>query len=472
MKNQLILFGTGFMLPEYQELLHNLNIEIFCYTDNNPLKWGTFIDGKKIIPPKELPQYDNKILISCGYFNEIRNQLKAMGIEDRIVRPYGLTKRDIENHFDEFDCLKRLKPSRSKSEKVIIDALDGIGWGGAEIWSYTVAQGLSALGHEVEVIGSLIQVEQPPRVEKLITRYAIEKRKSWEIIRELVRNLSSKMPFVLINNATNHVFLACYILKHFFPEEVKIITVSHTDLTANYERQTFWENSFDEIICVSTKIKKKMNEQYGIKEEKLHYKESIVDYDGSFEKSYCKKGEPLRIGYAGRLEILDKRADLIPGLIKKLEQQHLNYIFEIAGSGTCFDDIKKFVDENDLNARVILSGFIRKNEMPDFWKRQDVFVNLSELEGTSLSMLEAMSYGVVPVVTDVSGVRDFIVERRNGCISEFGDLDAMAKNIGFLAGHKEKLPGYGAVCREEIKTRCRKSDYVDYVAGLCGFGGV
>lgn len=50
--------------------------------------------------------------------------------------------------------------------------------------------------------------------------------------------------------------------------------------------------------------------------------------------------------------------------------------------------------------------------MDAFWKGQDVFVNVSEYEGTSLSMLEAMGYGCVPVVTDVSGAREFIAQEK------------------------------------------------------------
>ena len=64
-----------------------------------------------------------------------------------------------------------------------------------------------------------------------------------------------------------------------------------------------------------------------------------------------------------------------------------------------------------------------KKELIDFLNEQDIYLNFSEYEGTSLTMLEAMASGCVPVVTDVSGVSDFIEDGVNGLVSDIGDLD-------------------------------------------------
>ena len=473
MENEkIILFGTGKLLSKYEELCDNLNIGVLCYADNNRSKWGTCINRKKVISPNELTRFDNRILISCKFESEIKKQLKAIGIEDRILSPYDLIKKDVQNHMSDYEYLKNFRISQTGSENIIIDALDGNGWGGTEVWSYAIAEGLASQGYNAEVIGSADQITQPYRIERLIKRYAFNDMSSWEIINDIVNDLYFKMPLVFINSWTEHVFFACCILKKYFPDYVKIISVSHSDVDSAYEKQAFWQDCFDDIVCVSRNIRKKFHEQYGIKKEKLHYKETFVDFDERFEKKYSKAGEPIRIGCAARLEKLYKRADLIPELIGKLEEQNIKYVFEIAGNGSCLDMIKKFVAENNIGSKVITLGYVEKEEMPEFWKRQDIFINFSEFEGTSLSMLEAMSYGAVPVVTDVSGVNDFIKNRVNGCISKVGDLDDIVKNIKYLCNNREKLPEYGSICREEIRTRCRKSDYIRYIADLCGLNSL
>ena len=98
----------------------------------------------------------------------------------------------------------------------------------------------------------------------------------------------------------------------------------------------------------------------------------------------------------------------MPLFLKKLKKRGVDYRLEVAGSGDEEDAIKKELNDcgADLNVRFL--GQLNYADMAEFWKRQDVYLNFSEYEGASLAMLEAMSFGCVPVVTDVSGVSDYI----------------------------------------------------------------
>lgn len=142
-----------------------------------------------------------------------------------------------------------------------------------------------------------------------------------------------------------------------------------------------------------------------------YFKEQPVTLDNSWERKYNKSGS-LRIGYAARLVRQQKRADLITDLIGRLENKGLNYFMQIAGEGECLPMIERYLKETKIPNKVQLLGRLPKSEMDSFWKGQDVFVNVSEYEGTSLSMLEAMGYGCVPVVTDVSGAGEFIEQEK------------------------------------------------------------
>ena len=172
--------------------------------------------------------------------------------------------------------------------------------------------------------------------------------------------------------------------------------------------------------------------------------------------------ETLRSGYAARLVKQAKRVDLLVDLIETLEKFKVEYFFQIAGEGECAAIITDYVEKNRLEHKVQLLGRIPKSEMGEFWKRQDIFVNVSEYEGTSLSMLEAMSYGCVPIVTDVSGTREFIREGENGYVCDVGDIERIAQSILELEGDREKLKCYGDRGRSIIKERCNPRDYIEY----------
>ena len=78
------------------------------------------------------------------------------------------------------------------------------------------------------------------------------------------------------------------------------------------------------------------------------------------------------------------------------------------------------------SCKVVLS----EKEIDIFWKGQDIFILTSDYEGIGLSMLEAMSFGIVPIVTKVGSEKDvIIVNEENGFVCNRGDILQMGKTI-------------------------------------------
>ena len=55
--------------------------------------------------------------------------------------------------------------------------------------------------------------------------------------------------------------------------------------------------------------------------------------------------------------------------------------------------------------RVTLVGRVGHDEMPNYYAAADVFISGSHYEGSGYALIEAMSAGVVPVVTDIPSFR-------------------------------------------------------------------
>jgi len=100
--------------------------------------------------------------------------------------------------------------------------------------------------------------------------------------------------------------------------------------------------------------------------------------------------------------------------------------------------------------------------METFWGNQDIYINVSDSEGACQAMLEAMAHCVVPVVTDVSGVDDFIENRVNGFVSRVGDILDIASNIKWIYENKNQLEFIGKKAREKIISRCKIEDYIEF----------
>lgn len=175
----------------------------------------------------------------------------------------------------------------------------------------------------------------------------------------------------------------------------------------------------------------------------------------------------IHIGYAGRLEVSSKRADLIIKLIEQLELKDIMYEFHIAGTGKYFYELQNFVFEKRLENKVFLHGQLLREKMPEFWKNKDVFVSTSDKEGTCISMIEAMASGVVPVVTEFSSSKEYVKIPDNGYVVSYGDMKAMANQIEKLYKHPERIIEKGKKCSEYIKTHCGYDSYEVFLLNLC-----
>lgn len=160
---------------------------------------------------------------------------------------------------------------------------------------------------------------------------------------------------------------------------------------------------------------------------------------------------PLRLIYAGRMVQEQKRVlDFIP-LIEHLLARKVDFSLTLLGSGAQREALRLGVEALPHRGRVRLLDSVPSRDMPAIWRQHDVFVQASEYEGTSSSMLEAMAQGCVPVVCDAtSGIRGVVSPGVNGAIVPIGDMAAMAEQIGLLAGNAGMLASHGAAAHATV----------------------
>ena len=449
----IVLFGAGVYAKKYKALLEYLHLDFDYFSDNDSSKWGTMLYGKRIIEPSELINLsDCKIIISCTHELAIRQQLSEMGLGDRII---GLD--DLYDLCEGKVLFQKQVSCQKNAEKmIVIDMYEGIGWGGSELWAANLAYGLKKRGKHILLLGGTEQPSLEERYETCVVRIP-----EYETITRMADLFEKNLPCVFINNFAGCAFMAAIIVKRRYPNKVKIISVIHNDNKSLFDAHMLMAKYIDAIFCVSNQIMQHMIEVYCFEPDKYYFKEQPIVVNKEWARDR-NSGDVLRIGYAGRLVCQQKRADLLPELISCLVERKIEFLFQIAGEGECTELIREFISRKSLENKVQLLGRLSQSEMEKFWSNQDVVVNISEYEGTSLSMLEAMSFACVPVVTDVSGAREFIEVGENGYICAVGDFGKMAECISVLFEDRNKLESYGEKCRKIIEEKCNPDQYLDY----------
>jgi len=83
----IVIFGASSGGREALEILKLLNRRPSFFTDNDQRKWGTEIEGIKVIPPDELRSLNPDVIIigSTVYEDEMIAQLEGYGLGDRVV---------------------------------------------------------------------------------------------------------------------------------------------------------------------------------------------------------------------------------------------------------------------------------------------------------------------------------------------------------------------------------------------------
>ncbi len=115
--------------------------------------------------------------------------------------------------------------------------------------------------------------------------------------------------------------------------------------------------------------------------------------------------------------------------IKVLKDENIKVNYCIVGDGPERDRINNFVNENDLIDRVYVLGY--KNNVKPFLEKSKIYVQASLNEGLSLGLIEAMSLGVVPIVTLAGSEKDYIQHGINGLIYSLIDVNQLVKEIKF-----------------------------------------
>ena len=155
-------------------------------------------------------------------------------------------------------------------------------------------------------------------------------------------------------------------------------------------------------------------------------------------------------------------------LVNELLEETLDVRYCIIGYGELEREIRNHIKELNLCNRV--SVIINPENKWDYLKDSDIYLCASLFEGISNSILEAMSYSLPIVATNV-GDNSFLVEEGvNGYLCEVGHYEQIAKNLKALILNPKLRQEMGVRSYWELKENFSqdafKRSYADFINQL------
>ncbi len=145
--------------------------------------------------------------------------------------------------------------------------------------------------------------------------------------------------------------------------------------------------------------------------------------------------EKIKILYLGRIEKEKGIYELLDALV--LLKAKYDFQFILCGNGSCTSNFVE-VCKNKLGCLFEYLGVVNGDTKYRILSASDYFILPSYFEGLPISLLEAMSFGLVPIITKVGAVPEVINDGVNGILIESYSSIDIYKKILFLIENTEK----------------------------------
>lgn len=135
--------------------------------------------------------------------------------------------------------------------------------------------------------------------------------------------------------------------------------------------------------------------------------------------------------------------------IKRLVEQDKSIKFVSCGTGVWKDKILEYAKELQIEENCIFLGY--RKDISKILQITDLFFHASFREGLTLSVMEAMSFGLPCVVSNVRGNRDLIVDGKGGFVVEPEDALTFAEKIKMILDDENLYKEFSEFNKEQSK---------------------
>ncbi len=165
--------------------------------------------------------------------------------------------------------------------------------------------------------------------------------------------------------------------------------------------------------------------------------DKVISMPNSIPRLFPDDSEKERVLlHVGRLNVPQKRSDLLAPFWERVHSALPKWRFIVVGDGPYRPQLEREIRERNL-PRIQLEGYQKPGP---YYRKADLFMMPSAYEGFPNTLLEAQSYGCVPLAFDsYAAIRWIVHDGRDALLAPSFDLDVMATQLIELAQDPVRL---------------------------------
>lgn len=145
--------------------------------------------------------------------------------------------------------------------------------------------------------------------------------------------------------------------------------------------------------------------------------------------------------------------DVLARAFVKVAQQKENVGLILLNGGSQGNLLRSIFQKGDVLDRVTFGGQISQSDLPRWYHMADLYISPSHVDGSSVSLMEALACGIPCLVSDIPANQEWVSENENGWLFRDGNVDELANKILAAMNQHEKLPEIGAAGRRTAESR-------------------
>ena len=173
-----------------------------------------------------------------------------------------------------------------------------------------------------------------------------------------------------------------------------------------------------------------------------HFSLSTVHRPPSTFTLFCNRSWESRYGI-----------DVLARAFVKVAQQNENVDLILLNGGSQGAHIRQILQSGGVLDRVTFGGQVSQTDLPNWYHMADIYISPSHVDGSSVSLMEALACGLPCLVSDIPANKEWVVENENGWLFRDGDANHLAEKILSAISQREKLPGIGRASRWSAEMR-------------------
>ncbi len=439
---KILIFGTGEYYRRYKKWF--VNSDILALLDNSEQKQNTYIDGLKVLSPKDGIKLNYDIIVILSFYvGQMKKQLIDLGVEERhIYHFYSLHKlidfNSLKRPLQSFPNAEEIIKIKQTAEPKILLMSHDLTLGGPAIALYHAAEVLKKRGFSV-VYASMI--DGPLRETLIKNEIPVIIDENLQIATMLETDWVNTFSIIICNTLNFHVFLSERDTR------IPIIWWLH-DARFFYDgvdRDVIGRIDLHNLTAVSVgpipadAVKEFLPDmQYGM----LLY--GVEDFSGKKKKPDSSKIRFITIGFLEMRKGQDILLDAVWNLPDTVKDR---CEFYIVGHGDTMFGERMHGEGMDMSS-IVFTGSVGREKIHELLNSSDILICPSRQDPMPTVVAEAMMHGVPCIMSDATGTAAYIHDSTDGFIFPSGDAQVLADKIKWCAENREKLSGIGQKARK------------------------